>query len=175
MSRSIKLLLAMSIIVGVLIPVGAIASHQFTDVPDSNIFHADIKWLADNGVTKGCNPPTNTKYCPSDNVTREQMAAFMRRLAANKVVDAATAEEAEHATTADSATTAVDADTLGGFHAAELASRAAFAFVELDDLTENTTLDTTIVAPSRLMATSGRLSTSRTAFASTQTVSYVAS
>jgi len=31
------------------------------------------------GITKGCNPPTNDKFCPKDNVTREQMAAFLRR------------------------------------------------------------------------------------------------
>jgi hypothetical protein len=71
-----------------LIPVGAVASHQFTDVPDSNIFHTDIAWLADNNITKGCNPPANDKYCPGTTVTREQMAAFMRRLAVNRVVDA---------------------------------------------------------------------------------------
>jgi hypothetical protein len=50
-----------------------------TDVPDTNIFHGDITWLADNDITRGCNPPTNTLFCPKDNVTREQMAAFMRR------------------------------------------------------------------------------------------------
>src|SRR5690606_6120098 len=53
----------------------------FTDVPDTNVFHDDIAWLAEAGVTKGCNPPDNTEFCPGDNVTREQMAAFMRRLA----------------------------------------------------------------------------------------------
>ncbi len=69
-------------------PVAVIASDRFTDVPDTNVFHDDITWMADAGVTKGCNPPANTQYCPSDNVTREQMAAFMHRLAANQVVDA---------------------------------------------------------------------------------------
>jgi hypothetical protein len=43
-----------------------------------------------NGITVGCNPPGNTNYCPDDNVTRGQMAAFMKRLAENNVVDAAT-------------------------------------------------------------------------------------
>lgn len=81
-----------------LIPIAVYAAHNFTDVPDSNTFHNDIAWLADAGVTKGCNPPANSDYCPKDNVTREQMAAFMHRLAVNKVVDAATAE---HAASAD--------------------------------------------------------------------------
>lgn len=65
----------------VVAPLTAIASHSFTDVADSNTFHADIAWLADAEVTKGCNPPANTLYCPGDNVTRGQMAAFMRRFA----------------------------------------------------------------------------------------------
>lgn len=62
-------------------PTAAFAAHQFLDVPDSNVFHDDIGWLADNEVTRGCNPPDNDMFCPSDTVTREQMAAFMRRLA----------------------------------------------------------------------------------------------
>ena len=69
-------------------PITAYAADRFTDVPDSNTFHDDISWLADADVTKGCNPPANTQYCPSDNVTRGQMAAFLRRLAENQVVDA---------------------------------------------------------------------------------------
>jgi hypothetical protein len=91
-------------------PLTAVASHSFTDVPDTNIFHADIDWLKDSGVTKGCNPPANTLFCPKDEVTREQMAAFMNRLANNKVVHAATAETAEKAG---------DADTLDGKDSAE--------------------------------------------------------
>lgn len=66
-------------------PIVVLASHQFTDVPNSNIFHDDIAWIADRGVTKGCTP---TEYCPKDFVTREQMAAFLHRLGANQVVDA---------------------------------------------------------------------------------------
>ena len=62
-------------------PLTAIAAHSFTDVPDDNTFHSDIAWLADNDVTRGCNPPTNSLFCPDDDVTREQMSAFMRRLA----------------------------------------------------------------------------------------------
>jgi hypothetical protein len=64
------------------------ASHQFTDVPDSHIFHTGISWMKDNNITVGCNPPANTQFCPDDNVTRGQMATFMKRLAENQVVDA---------------------------------------------------------------------------------------
>lgn len=56
------------------------AADRFEDVPSSNVFSADIEWLADAGITKGCNPPANTRFCPGSNVTREQMAAFMHRL-----------------------------------------------------------------------------------------------
>ena len=75
-----------------LLPVAALAGQRFDDVGDDNIFQADIEWLADAGVTRGCNPPANTEFCPESNVTRQQMAAFMHRLAVNRVVDAATVE-----------------------------------------------------------------------------------
>jgi hypothetical protein len=42
-------------------------------------FEADIEWAAEAGVTKGCNPPANTLFCPEDIVTRGQMAAFITR------------------------------------------------------------------------------------------------
>ncbi|MDH3248098.1 MAG: S-layer homology domain-containing protein [Acidimicrobiia bacterium] len=84
------LLTVCAALAGVLIaaPISVYASHQFTDVPTSNIFHDDIAWLSNGGVTKGCNP-SGTEFCPKDFVTREQMAAFMHRLATNRVVDAA--------------------------------------------------------------------------------------
>jgi hypothetical protein len=71
-----------------MIPVVANAAAGFIDVDDASVFVADIQWMADNGITKGCNPPTNDRFCPKDNVTREQMAAFMHRLADGQVVDA---------------------------------------------------------------------------------------
>lgn len=74
------------------VPTVVGASDRFTDVDDANIFHDDIGWLATVGVTKGCNPPANDKFCPDSVVTREQMSAFMRRLAENQIVDAATVE-----------------------------------------------------------------------------------
>lgn len=109
-------LTAFSVAMAVLIaaPLAVVASDAFTDVSDTNVHHDDITWLADADVTKGCNPPANTEFCPGDPVLRQQMASFMRRLAENEVVNAATANEADHATTADSATTADDAETLDG-------------------------------------------------------------
>jgi Tol biopolymer transport system component len=51
----------------------------FNDVPESNVFVGDIVWLAIQGITKGCNPPDNTLFCPGEYVTRGQMAAFLVR------------------------------------------------------------------------------------------------
>ena len=91
-----------------MVPVAVMAAGgTFTD-DDTSIFEADIEWMAANGITSGCGTGL---YCPDDNVTRGQMAAFMKRLATKKVVAAATADTAGHATTADSATTAASADT----------------------------------------------------------------
>jgi len=50
----------------------------FTD-DDGSIFEADIDWLANSGITFGCNAPINDKFCPNNTVTRGQMAAFLRR------------------------------------------------------------------------------------------------
>ncbi len=52
---------------------------RFIDVPIGTLFFDDIEWLADQGITRGCNPPLNDRFCPDDNVTRGQMAAFLTR------------------------------------------------------------------------------------------------
>ena len=54
------------------------AGDLFTD-DDGLLFESAIDKLATAGVTKGCNPPDNDLFCPNDNVTRGQMAAFLRR------------------------------------------------------------------------------------------------
>jgi hypothetical protein len=69
-------------------PLTAVATHSFDDVANTDTFHDDIAWLKDAAVTLGCNPPDNDLYCPDDVVDRGQMAAFMKRLAENQVVDA---------------------------------------------------------------------------------------
>jgi hypothetical protein len=48
-------------------------------VPLDHVFVSAIRRLADAGITKGCNPPENTRFCPSDFVTRGQFAAFLVR------------------------------------------------------------------------------------------------
>jgi hypothetical protein len=83
-------LVAVLVVGALLVPLAVFASHQFNDVPTGHTFHNAIDWMKDNNITVGCNPPGNTNYCPDDNVTRGEMAAFLKRLAENNVVDAAT-------------------------------------------------------------------------------------
>ncbi len=54
------------------------AADRFVD-DDGSVFEREITALAESGVTKGCNPPVNDRFCPNDPVSREQMAAFLHR------------------------------------------------------------------------------------------------
>ena len=93
--RRVTVVSVVAVAISTIISTVAIAAHVFTDVPDSNQFHGSISWMAENEVTVGCNPPDNDQFCPDDQVTREQMASFMRRyaqtlgMAADEVTDAA--------------------------------------------------------------------------------------
>ena len=87
-----RMLLIVAAFVLFLVPVAAIAgTSMFEDVSDDNIFVDDINWMKTSGITKGCNP-AGTEYCPEDKVSRQQMAAFMHRLATSRAVDAGTVE-----------------------------------------------------------------------------------
>ena len=55
-----------------------INSDYFID-DEGSVFENAINRLRTAGVTQGCNPPANTRYCPDDFVTRGQMAAFLVR------------------------------------------------------------------------------------------------
>jgi chitodextrinase len=52
--------------------------NRFVD-DDGSIFEGDIARLAAAGITKGCNPPVNDRFCPNDFVTRDQMGSFLAR------------------------------------------------------------------------------------------------
>ncbi len=51
---------------------------RFSD-DDGSPFEGDIEALAAAGITSGCNPPQNTRFCPGDPVTRGALAAFLVR------------------------------------------------------------------------------------------------
>jgi hypothetical protein len=75
-------------------PVPTEAENAFTD-DEGNVHEPNIDVLAALGITKGCNPPLNTEYCPNATMTRGQMAAFLTRAfgyvdddpAANRFID----------------------------------------------------------------------------------------
>lgn len=64
----------------VAVPTIAAAQHEggFSDVGEDHSFHDDIQWLAQEGITRGCDEHA---FCPQDAVTRGQMAAFLHRMA----------------------------------------------------------------------------------------------
>jgi len=53
-------------------------NDYFRDDNDS-VHEADIDKIAELGITKGCNPPINDMYCPGREISRGEMAAFLRR------------------------------------------------------------------------------------------------
>jgi hypothetical protein len=55
------------------------ASTGYFSDTDGSVFQLDIDALAAAGITKGCNPPANDRFCPDESVTRGQMAAFLVR------------------------------------------------------------------------------------------------
>jgi hypothetical protein len=65
----------------------AAAAAQEAELPAGGSFLDDdemtqepfIEALAASGVTKGCNPPDNDRFCPNESVTRGQMASFLVR------------------------------------------------------------------------------------------------
>ena len=59
-------------------PSNPTGPFDFSDT-NGHVFEADIEWLAAKGITRGCNPPKNDRFCPDDYVTRGQMAAFLVR------------------------------------------------------------------------------------------------
>jgi hypothetical protein len=95
------------------LPAIAVASHSFSDVPNSHTFHHHIAAVKDAGVASGC---TVTTYCPEAFVTRGQMAAFLNRLGA----------------LAPGTTPVVNADRLDGLDSTAF-SRPAYATMRPDE------------------------------------------
>ncbi|MGH8914541.1 MAG: S-layer homology domain-containing protein [Acidimicrobiia bacterium] len=57
---------------------GGTPDNPFVD-DNGHIFENAIEWLKAEGITLGCNPPTNDRFCPDDPVTRGEMAVFLVR------------------------------------------------------------------------------------------------
>jgi parallel beta-helix repeat protein len=60
--------------------IGASGTDAFND-DDGLALEPAINALAASGITRGCNPPVNNRYCPHDQVRRDQMASFVGRAA----------------------------------------------------------------------------------------------
>lgn len=59
---------------------------SFSD-DDGHTFEDEINQVAAAGVTLGCNPPTNDRFCPDSPMTRGQMAAMLVRTFDYPIVD----------------------------------------------------------------------------------------
>lgn len=56
-----------------------LTGNHFVD-DDGSVHEPDIDRMAAEGVTHGCNPPVNHRFCPGQRLTREQGAAFFARV-----------------------------------------------------------------------------------------------
>ncbi len=54
-------------------------SHDYFTDDETSLFEAGINRLAAAGITQGCNPPANNRFCPDQDMTRGQMAAMLAR------------------------------------------------------------------------------------------------
>ena len=82
MSRRLALVV-MLVAALVIVATPGLAEHippngYFTD-DDGDIHEQSINALRAAGITIGCNPPANTRFCPFNNVTRAEMATFLVR------------------------------------------------------------------------------------------------
>ena len=53
-------------------------TNHFVD-DHGHVLEGAINRIADRGITLGCNPPTNNRFCPNDGVTRAQVAGMLTR------------------------------------------------------------------------------------------------
>ena len=101
--RRLLLLLPLVVLLA-LVPFSIRAAGSFNDLTGS-VHDANIQAIYDAGITTGCVP--NVSYCPTANVTRQEMASFLARAAGlgtnPPVANAKTAQ------------TAISAATVGGY------------------------------------------------------------
>jgi hypothetical protein len=80
---------------------------------DLSVHEGSIEAIAAAGITVGCNPPANTKFCPHDSVTREQMAAFLVRALGLPATSSSPFSDVDNIFTDDINRLAADGITLG--------------------------------------------------------------
>src|SRR5690606_30213382 len=74
-------LASFSVLASFVLPVSARSDDSAVGLLDvsGHIFEKEIAWMVQEGISRGCNPPVNDRFCPDDPVTRGQMAAFLYR------------------------------------------------------------------------------------------------
>lgn len=70
--RVLVLLAALALLA---LPTAALANH-FTDISHGSTHGPGVIYASEAGITQGCTP---TEFCPTDNLTREQMTTFLYR------------------------------------------------------------------------------------------------
>jgi len=116
--RLLRRLMVVGLALALTIPAGvALANHQFSDVPTGSSIHDDVEAIYEAGVTTGCG---DGKYCPTDPVTRGQMAQFMNRLGA-----------------LDGQAPSVNADRVDGKHASALIRVASWETADTTEVPAN--------------------------------------
>ena len=63
----------------ILVDAEDIDRGRFVDTQVS-VFINSAAWLAATGITQGCNPPANHRFCPDRMVTRAELAVFLKRM-----------------------------------------------------------------------------------------------
>jgi hypothetical protein len=79
-SRTRRVLLSIAAITLIAVPTAAFADHVFDDVSDGDVHAPGIEYVADAGITLGCDADN---YCPNDSLTRAQMGTFLYRSSGN--------------------------------------------------------------------------------------------
>ena len=70
---------ALGVVMALVLGTGVVlASHYFSDVPDSNKFHDDIAWLVDNEIVSA-----GGTFAPKDALTRQAFARWLRNYDTN--------------------------------------------------------------------------------------------
>src|SRR5687767_11127005 len=78
--RWLRRLLVVALTTAVVAPTAAYATHVFDDVEDDFTHAPGIEYVAEKGITTGCDA---NNYCPNNPLTRGQMATFLFRSSGN--------------------------------------------------------------------------------------------
>lgn len=77
-SRRLFSLLIVTLLIA-LTPLSLLAANPFNDLVPGSVHNSNIDAIYNAGITTGCVP--NQSYCPTDLVTRQEMASFLARTA----------------------------------------------------------------------------------------------